>query len=184
MPVPDFSPGEVLTAAAMDSIGLWKVASVTATTGTAVSVPNCFSADYDAYRIVVTNLKLSAAAGLDWQLANGGSPVITGYYWNYINGGYATTTSYSQQGAANSSLWGTMGVADSTNTGGVAADIFNPFLATTTTVAGDRTDPRTTGAAGRFVGYHSATTSYSGLYFTAGGATFNSINIVVYGYRK
>jgi len=57
MPVPDFSPGEVLTAAAMDSIGLWLVKSQTVGSNVAsVVVSDCFSADYQNYKIVITGL--------------------------------------------------------------------------------------------------------------------------------
>jgi hypothetical protein len=52
MPVPDFSPGEVLTAAAMDKIGLWEVASASfsgITTGAPLDVNSVFSSDYTNY---------------------------------------------------------------------------------------------------------------------------------------
>jgi hypothetical protein len=56
MPVPDFSPGEVLTAAAMDRIGLWEVASASfsgITTASPLDVNSVFSGDFTNYRLVV-----------------------------------------------------------------------------------------------------------------------------------
>jgi hypothetical protein len=67
MPVPDFSPGEVLTAAAMDSIGLWKITPTTVagsgvslsgsnvvfTSAATISVNGVFSANYDFYRVIL-----------------------------------------------------------------------------------------------------------------------------------
>jgi hypothetical protein len=52
MPVPNFDPGEVLTAAAMDAVGLWKIASASfsgITTGAPLDVNNVFSSDYPSY---------------------------------------------------------------------------------------------------------------------------------------
>jgi hypothetical protein len=182
MPVPDFSPGEVLTAAAMDSIGLWKVASVTATSGTVVNIQNCFSANYDAYRVVITDFRTVSVSALFWQLANSGTPANSNYYWNYVNAPFTSTTSYSQQGSSSDVYWATVGVGD-TNGGGVVADIFNPFLARTTIISADRTDCRIVGTAGRFNGGHTPQTSYSGLYLTTGVAITN-LTATVYGYRK
>jgi hypothetical protein len=56
MPVPDFSPGEVLTAAAMDSIGLWKIAETSFTTAATPFIDGCFSADYENYVVVFRGL--------------------------------------------------------------------------------------------------------------------------------
>jgi hypothetical protein len=67
MPVPDFSPGEVLTSAAMDSIGLWKITPTTVagsgvsisgsnvvfTSAANISVNGVFSADYDFYKVIL-----------------------------------------------------------------------------------------------------------------------------------
>ena len=67
MPVPDFSPGEVLTAAAMDSIGLWKITPTTVagsgvsisgsnvlfTSAANISVNGVFSADFDFYKVIL-----------------------------------------------------------------------------------------------------------------------------------
>ena len=54
MPVPDFSPGEVLTAAAMDSIGLWKIAETSFANAATPFINGCFSSDYQNYLVKVT----------------------------------------------------------------------------------------------------------------------------------
>jgi hypothetical protein len=61
MPVPDFSPGEVLTAAAMDSIGLWKVASGSIASGTTNFV-GCFTSAYNVYEIHFSNVRAASGA--------------------------------------------------------------------------------------------------------------------------
>jgi hypothetical protein len=183
MPVPDFSPGEVLTAAAMDSIGLWKTASGSATSGTVLSIQNCFSADYEAYRVVLTDIRTTVASGLNVQLANGGTPNATGYGYNYVNGPYATTSTYAQQGGTGLAAWPTVGVGF-TDSGGVAMDIYNPFLSQFSIISSDRTDPRAGGTAGRWNGFHAVATSFSGIYIVSSAGTFTNINATVYGYRR
>lgn len=69
MPVPDFSPGEVLTASAMDSIGLWLISTTTIGTGvTSVPVNNCFSSNYKKYRIIIENSDTNGAGNHTIQL--------------------------------------------------------------------------------------------------------------------
>ena len=61
MPVPDFSPGEVLTAAAMDSIGLWLIAGGTQTGSTALNVDSVFTSNYTNYRLLITQAEVATA---------------------------------------------------------------------------------------------------------------------------
>jgi hypothetical protein len=183
MPVPDFSPGEVLTASAMDSVAMWKTASGSATSGTVLSIQNCFNADYEAYRVVLTDIRTTVASGLNVQLANAGTPNAADYAYNYVNGSYTTTSTYNQQGGTGLASWPTVGVGF-TDSGGVAMDIFNPFLARFSVLSSDRTDPRTVGAAGRYNGFHGVATSFSGIYIVASAGNFTNINATVYGYRK
>ena len=79
MPVPDFSPGEVLTAAAMDSIGLWKVASGTLS-GTATNFVGCFTSDYTNYRIVVDGITFNTTGDVYIQFLNNTTPNATANY--------------------------------------------------------------------------------------------------------
>jgi hypothetical protein len=88
MPVPDFSPGEVLTAAAMDSIGMWLV-STTAVGAGAASVPvnNCFSSDYQSYRVIMEFESSNGTASHTIQLQG----ITTAVY--FVNGYLMTYTS-------------------------------------------------------------------------------------------
>jgi hypothetical protein len=184
MPVPDFSPGEVLTAAAMDSIGLWKVATATATSGTTLTISNCFSADYDAYRVVMTDVRLASRNSIAVQLENSGGLSLTDYYYYFINKSYATSSVYAQVGAANATSFAVLGGLGATVGGGGYFEVFNPFLASNKTVAtAVRLDPITTGTAGQYFGYHDIAASYTGLHFVV-GATITNMTATVYGYRK
>jgi hypothetical protein len=187
MPVPDFSPGEVLTAAAMDSIGLWKVVSGNATTGTVLSISNCFTADYDAFRIVITDARCTpGATTIGVRLRNSGGQINTNYSWQYRNSSYATTTSYSQQGATGSTSFSALGgVTDPSGGGGTAFDVFNPFSSSNkTVVAGTRTDPRTVGAGGDYIGFHDVAESITGIDFLLNAGTIVNLTATIYGYRK
>jgi hypothetical protein len=74
MPVPDFSPGEVLTAAAMDSIGLWKIGGGTLS-GTAVNFQGVFTSDYNVYKMFFYNVRnTTSAAELGLRLLSGTTP--------------------------------------------------------------------------------------------------------------
>jgi hypothetical protein len=178
MPVPDFSPGEVLTAAAMDSIGLWLVKSQTIGSGvSSVTVTNAFSADYDAYKIVISGGVGSATAVLQTHLG----ATVTGYYYGGDARTYAGTTLNIQ--AANGSNW-YAGEA-SVNSLEMNIDIKQPFLAKNTTFTGAFASARTDGYWLSVGGYLANTTSYTAFTITASSAaTLTGGTIRVYGYRN
>ena len=125
MPVPDFSPGEVLTAAAMDSISAWLVSTTTIGTGvTSVPVNNCFSSNYDNYRIEIYVNDTNGANSHEIQLSgNTGSNYFlnaTLYSW-----GSATLTGF---GPAVRTNW----IVDANTVAGtpnyLTIELKNPFL--------------------------------------------------------
>jgi hypothetical protein len=94
MPVPDFSPGEVLTAAAMDSIGLWKVAQGSFTTQDLIA-DGVFSTTYDRY-LVKTSIALSdTAASVQTQFRTAGSNNATSNYVHQ-NTGFTTVAFFNR----------------------------------------------------------------------------------------
>jgi len=181
MPVPDFSPGEVLTAAAMDSIGLWLVK--TQTVGTAVSsvtVTDAFSTTYDNYRIIYTGGSSSANNNLAVTL--GAS--TTGYNEALI---YNSYTAAAVNGVARSAQanWQWCGQAgNSLDIGNSCAfDLYGPALAKHTyyknamwAVANDN---------GWSTGAHKVATAYTGFTITPQlASTITGGVIRVYGYRN
>jgi hypothetical protein len=179
MPVPDFSPGEVLTAAAMDSIGLWKVASVSVTSGSVLAVNNCFTSDYDNYRIVLFNLKTTSNIAMNWQLRNGTTPSTTGYF---------STQAFILFGAA-TWLFGSPGTSSfiapgNTNTNPPSSgtiDIFQPQKNERTGFFGTY---QAHDAMILTSGTHNdGTNVYDGFQLNSAG-TFTSGTATVYGYRK
>jgi hypothetical protein len=185
MSFPSFASGEVLTAADMNAVGLWKVGSVTATSGTTFDLSNCFSANYDAYKVIISNLKLSAVGSISIQLMNGTTPVATNYAWAVMQVAYDASTGPGGSGIpATVSSWatqitgGTIGTASS-------IDIFNPFQADYTYYQFFSTDNRGVNGYGLRSGggTHTLSTSYSSLRFTA-SQTITSATATIYGYRK
>jgi hypothetical protein len=179
MPVPDFSPGEVLTAAAMDSIGLWLVKSQTIGTGvSSVTVTDAFSSNYDSYKIVVSGGVGSTAQLIGLRL--GGS--TTGYYSNFIFGSYnGASVSYA---AVNNGTQFVYGGVSTTGLISVQCELVNPFLAKTTSFYGVYTEPTAPGgSAGPTQGFHNVASSFTDFTLLVGG-TLTGGTIRVYGYRN
>jgi hypothetical protein len=183
MPVPDFSPGEVLTAAAMDSIGLWLVKTQTVTNGSgvpSVTVTGAFSADYDYYKITYTDGIGSTQAAFRLTLG----ATATGYYTGTVLGRYDGGGSLSG-GGSNIAYWDNAGFADPI--GNLCEiELSMPFLARKTGYKSWHWDPRTGGGTGfGFAGGHlNNTTSYTAFTLTCSSGTITGGTIRVYGYRN
>jgi hypothetical protein len=96
MPVPDFSPGEVLTAAAMDSIGMWRVGGGSFAGASSFDMIG-ISNDYTYYRAVFS-MTTDATAGLQAVLYDGATARNSLYYAGVGYADYANAV-----GGANSS---------------------------------------------------------------------------------
>jgi hypothetical protein len=180
MPVPDFSPGEVLTAAAMDSIGLWLVKTQTIGTGVAsVVVANAFSANYDSYKIMI-NGSSGGTTAANIGLSLGAS--VTGYY----SGG--VVYSYAAAGATptndnNAASW-TRAAQCSTDGLNFEVTLMDPFLAKKTRMQYLYALPEIGFNGGFGAGFHSVASSYTGFTLTVGAGTITGGTIRVYGYRN
>jgi hypothetical protein len=185
MPVPDFSPGEILTAGAMDSIGQWR-ANPTSVSGsgatlannkitlsacTAVVINGAFTANYENYLLV---MRLSQTGGdVFVRLASGGTEVATNTYnWSLVQ-------AYAGAGVTTSRTANTDSVPLMSNnngsTGTATMDIFAPQVATPTLMQTHnfRNDGNLqTPANYQFYGNNTNSTGYDGLrIFCAGGMT-------------
>jgi hypothetical protein len=76
---PDFTAGQVLTAAQMNKIGEFLITRVTISAAATTNVNNCFSPDYKNYRLV-SNLTTSSNTGVAIRLRVGGSDNTTANY--------------------------------------------------------------------------------------------------------
>jgi hypothetical protein len=178
MPVPDFSPGEVLTAAAMDSIGLWLVKTVTVGTGvTSVPVTGAFSADYDNYRIVYGGGTGSTNITLTLKLGASG----TGYYSILTYADYASNNIPRTTGDNNAAQWLYVGYAGTSFTQ-ASFDLCNPAKAQWTTLNNAAWGAAT--AAGTANGVHQVATAYTDFTIGANTGALTGGTIRVYGYRN
>ena len=90
MPVPDFSPGEVLTAAAMDQVGLWLIETKDVTTAGTIDFTNKFSSSYANYLLMWSYLQNTSDASLFLQFRDSGGVLSTGYRHGY-GGNYTSS---------------------------------------------------------------------------------------------
>ncbi len=197
MPVPVFTAGEVLTAANMNAVGLWRVTSCTVSSvggtaatasngvitmgngNTSVTVSNAFSANFTNYLVSIDNFDISTAAGLYMTLGTTNS----GYYFSgvvvsYLNG--AVSGEY-----GNNTGWFVVGsVANGNGKTSTKINISQPHQAARTTYTAHGVDSRTDGAGNRtYSGFLNNTTQYTSMVFTPSGGNILSGTIRVYGFR-
>jgi hypothetical protein len=177
MPVPDFSPGEVLTAAAMDSIGLWLVKTQTiGATVTSVQVSSAFSSTYDDYLVIVQGGTASAGANMRLQIGN----AVSGYSSRLAFGSYSSGTA-SGVFDTTSAYFDWAGHLSSVSFLGQVT-IKAPNLAKYTHVYAPFDNGNDVGT---MAGVLKNTTQYTSFTVSVAGAgTFSGGTINVYGYRK
>jgi hypothetical protein len=185
MPVPDFSPGEVLTAGAMDSIGLWKVASGSLSTATTDFV-GCFTSNYRDYRIVIDNLAFSGTGDLYFRMLLGTTPATASDYFWAMNGLSSSNTALNT--AAASQAFSYTGVSNNGANNLIAMastlDVFGPQLAQRTLVLTHSIGVITDFYHRTGFTSHNLTTAYDGIRFLTNSAVTVTGNVTIYGYRN
>ena len=189
MTYPSFTSGDILTAADMNAVGLWKITTVSATSGGTVNIAGCFSSTYARYRLIGTVVGNSATA---YELgfrpyAGAGSPVATGYYWGITRVDIGLGAS--NVNAGNNVTYGGIGtIANNAGRGHFVLDISNIQAAQYTTWNSQATDTRSASGYGGIScsGTLSNTTQYDSIQFGYGiwgTGTISNLQIAVYGYR-
>jgi hypothetical protein len=189
MPVPDFSPGEVLTAAAMDSIGLWLVTTATVSAQTTLTVDNCFTSDYANYRIVISMVGVTDQNNLGLQLLDSSGTVIaTNYQATAYGLDYATPgTTFATVGSATQFNLGFLANSSSHGAGSYNYDISGPQLSTQRTSINGLFTGVSSGSAfrgGFAFGLRSAAETARGFRLINGFGTNITGTARVYGYRN
>jgi hypothetical protein len=178
MPVPDFSPGEVLTAAAMDSIGLWLVGTFTLA-GTTTNCNNIFSSDYTNYRVVLSGVAVSSSDNILMRyrtVAADSDTTIYDEYFSQINAAGTLTGVASLNRQSNR-----LGFFDtSKGKSGLSLDIYGPNTTEETTATFNSMQNGVQNWAGGYV--HRSTSAFTGLRFFS-PATMSG-TVAVYGYRN
>ncbi len=178
---PTFSSGAVLTAAQMNSVGLWLVK--TQTVGSAVSsvtVTGAFSADYDNYLILLSGGTCSLSGSIGIEI--GGS--TTGYYGFLVYGDVGANTVI---GAArnNQALMNWQGGCTAAGQAAiVSSTVLNPFKAAYTSFTnGAYRTVGTNPVYGTMQGEHRVATSYTSFKIVPDSGTLTGGIIAVYGYK-
>lgn len=176
---PDFTAGQVLTAAQMNLIGLWLVK--TQTIGNAVSsvqVTNAFSADYDDYLILLDGGVASTSCDIALTLGSASTAYYSSLFYNtyssatLIGFNFSNTASfpYVGQGTTNKII--------------VAAKLFGPFITNRTSMSSHVIQTTTTGLSGIAGGFLNDATSYTSFTLTPSSGTLTGGRIRVYGYNE
>ena len=178
MPVPDFSPGEVLTAAAMDQVGLWLVKTQTFSAASP-DITAVFSANYEHYVAVLRCTSSLTGQYTNCQLINGTTPKTT----NYSRAGLVSTTG----GALGADSGGTgqdgWRIAGQSSTGIYATmHFYRPF---STAETGYKVEASYNGNYYALGGIQTESYSATGFRILASGnaATYTG-TVRVYGYRN
>jgi len=177
---PDFTTGQVLTAAQMNAVGLWLIKEQTI--GSAVSsvtVTDAFSTDFDAYKVIVTGGVGSTGVLLYAQL--GAS--TTAYVWSLAYMTFGTSTVAGGTSAAGGGPnFANAGYA-TTNALDMNIELVNPSLAKYTFIQGQSWNWASGSAIG-YSGAHRVATAYTDLVIGIGAGTMTGGTIRVYGYRN
>ena len=195
MTFPSFSVGEVLTAADMNAVGLWRVTNCTVTSvggtaatasngvitigsgNTSVTVNNAFSADFDNYLIIISSGATSATCTLQMTLGS----TTTGYYYAGKGRTYAGVDVNNENNNAFGFWYAAEGNVNSLSG---TINVGSPFLSKNTTFNTQIEATRTDGYSLRVGGYIANTTSYTSFKLTPNTGSFSSGTIRVYGYRN
>jgi hypothetical protein len=174
---PDFTAGQILTAAQMNAVGLWLVKTQTIGSAvTSVAVTNAFTSDFDNYKIVVSGSTGSANVDVSLQLTGS----TTGYSGIYVAGTYATG-GLAGFGDNNAASFTRAGAVHSGNSVQLNVDLAQPNLAKFTYITGQAVQ---TSSAGTYTGVHKVSTAFTGFtLIVTGGANITGGTIAIYGYN-
>ena len=176
---PTFSSGSVLTAAQMNSVGMWlvKTQAIGASAVPNVTVTDAFSADYDNYLILMSGGTASAACSMGIEI--GGA--VNNYY-GFMTYGDATTNTVLGAGRNSSLLmnWvgGSQGASQAVH---VSVQVINPFKALYTKFLNGTY--QNAGAYGTMQGEHRVATSYTSFKLVPDTGTISNGTVYVYGYK-
>lgn len=158
----------------INSGGLVRVGGGTLS-GAATTISNIFSATYDAYKIVFTNLSFSATG---WATFKFGAST-TGYYAGGPSVLYSSTTDNNYN--LNNAALITNFVYSASTTGSTIMEVQNPFLTVRTGFQFPNMQFATNATGGYFSGFLNDATSYTAFTITAPSGTLTG-TVNVYGY--
>jgi hypothetical protein len=179
---PDFSSGAVLTAAQMNSVGLWliKTQAVGNVAVPSVTVTDAFSADFDNYKIVISG-GAGSTGGATLNMTLGAT--VTGYQFGGIAMRFASASVDSLSSLGITSSWSRVGIANGNSMNG-EIELFSPNLAKRTHYNGQYVQNVSNGNAVVSGGFLDDATQYTAFTLTPASGTITGGTIRVYGMRN
>ena len=159
------------------------IKSASANGDATVSVTDCFSANYDVYKIVINNVVNTGGASAFLRfIDSGGSTITASDYDRAVQGLYSIHSSSSSKG--NSTSISSLAFYQTTG-GGLVCYVYNPFSSSDYTfVSGQSSYLEINYLAGtKFIGVLKQSASMTGFSLNLTGQTFTTMNISVYGVK-
>lgn len=165
--------------------GLQLIKKATTVSSGNIEVLDCFSSEFEAYKIIFSNIVSNTALTAEFDLYTGSAWTSNGFYATRTHIALGTTT-FSGVIAANNAATCSLGMVPDTTPSGGWIEIQNPYLAVRTTFQFGGSDSRTTGNGSIYgSGVHGGSTSFTGFRLRgAGGGNLTSGTVCVYGYRN
>jgi hypothetical protein len=178
MTFPNFVAGEVLRAQDMNAVGLWLVKTQTIGAGvTSVPVTDCFSAQYDNYKIMISG-GAASANNTEINLQMGSN--TTNYFSSMIYFSWNSSGNALAFGAT-FNVMKYMGAGDTSNLY-LNVDVQSPFLSKRTLASSLSAIDDTRGGWSQSL--LKDNNSYTGFTILSTGGTLTGGTISVYGYKK
>lgn len=182
---PDFTTGQVLTAAQMNTIGLWLVASGTLS-GVDENFQGCFSDDFRNYKIVISDVTMNATGEIYFRMLSGATPASGAADYRWAMRGL-TTAAASADTANGGASAGFTGMRNDGANGLVVnsciLDVFSPKIAVRTLVINATSTYPAAFANRHGMSVHNVTTAYDGIQFLTTTATTMTGEVKIYGYN-
>jgi hypothetical protein len=181
---PVFTVGQTLTSAAMNQVGLWRVASTNFTASPGVEIQNCFTSDFRNYKVFINvfgnnshNLQMQFMTGTNTK-DNAATYDRWGFFWNAGINNFNLTND-TQQFVVNY-------FSAAANYSTVDMTIFQPNVANVNTITNMHSWSGDSGLATWIDHSKRSNSAFTGFYIFPGSLGSQTItgNVTVYGMRN
>lgn len=183
MTFPVFASGDVLNASDMNAVGLWRVATGTATTASTLSVNSCFTSDYENYLVTWNGLSSGNDVGFNFRFRASGTDATTDY--RRVASQMYPGIGNPAVGGSNTATEISLGTISSTNRSASSYFVMAPQVAQRSIVHGQMTHVQSGGTIDAYTihGFLNNTTSYDGFTIYPASGTITG-TVCVYGIRN
>ena len=166
------------------------IKSASGTSVSSFTVNDCFSADYEVYKIVVDDINMNLTAGIRGRIrfVDTSETVITSSNYDYAVQQLHSFQAFGENKATNTSVidYFTIDIENTAEGNGGIIYIYNPYSSSTYTFLNFQTGFYNEGSGGqgqKGIGVLKTTDSIGGINFTAHSGNIDSISLSVYGVK-